>query len=216
MDELKVNGTQKQTITTLEIADMLGMKHYKILEKLDGTKDGRTKSLIDLLRQQNLNKRDYFIDSTYKDKSGKNNKLYVCTLKGVKLLLDNLRNYENKLPLLMWFKNHTNKEINIILHNRPEMYFIDELEQVLCGMGIKSIRQYSVLSYYIDCYVPQFRLAIEYDENDHEYYTYEKQELRQRNIESKLKCTFIRLSDVNSNLYNIGLVMNQILQMNVA
>lgn len=30
------------TITTLEIANMLEMKHYKILEKLEGTKDGKT------------------------------------------------------------------------------------------------------------------------------------------------------------------------------
>ena len=37
MSELKINETQKQTITTLEIAEMLGMKHYKVLEKLDGT-----------------------------------------------------------------------------------------------------------------------------------------------------------------------------------
>ena len=173
-------------------------------------------NLVDLLRQQNLNKQEYFIESTYKDKSGKNNKSYICTLKGVKLLLDNLRNYENKLPLLIWFKNHANKEMDIILHNRPEIYFIEELEQVLCGMGIKSIRQYPVLSYYIDYYIPNFRLAIEYDENNHKYYTHENQELRQKNIENKLKCTFIRLSNANSNLYNIGLVMNQILQMNVA
>lgn len=40
------------------------------------------------------------------------------------------------------------------------------------------------------------------------------QELRQKNIENELKCTFIRLSDSNSNLYNIGLVMSQILKEN--
>ncbi len=33
----------KSTITTLEIAEMLNMKHYKVLEKLEETKDGKTK-----------------------------------------------------------------------------------------------------------------------------------------------------------------------------
>lgn len=72
------------------------------------------------------------------------------------------------------------------------------------------------MPYYIDCYIPALNLAIEYDEGDHKYYTYENQELRQKNIENELKCTFIRLSDSNSNLYNIGLVMSQILKMNAA
>lgn len=214
MDELKVNKVQKNTITTLAISEMLGMRHYKILEKINGTRDKKTKSLINLLQQQNLDKQEFFIDSKYKDKSGKNNKLYICTLKGVKLLLDNLRNYENKSSLLLWFKSHANKEFDIILYNRPEEYFIDELEQVLCGMGIRSIRQYSVLSYRIDCYVPALNLAIEYDENNHKNYTYEKQDLRQKNIENELKCNFIRLSDSNSNLHNIGLIMKQILKQN--
>nr|DAM58025.1 MAG TPA: hydrolase [Caudoviricetes sp.] len=195
---------------------MLGIKHYKVLEKINGTKDRKTKSLIDLLQQRNLDKQEYFIDSTYKDKSGKKNKLYICTLKGIKLFMDNLRNYENKSALLLWFENHADKKMDIILYNRPEIYFLDELEQVLCAMNIKSIRQYSVLPYYIDCYIHALNLAIEYDEGDHKYYTYENQELRQKNIENELKCTFIRLSDSNSNLYNIGLVMSQILKMNVA
>lgn len=195
---------------------MLGIKHYKVLGKINGTKDMKTKSLIDLLQQRNLDKQEYFIDSTYKDKSGKKNKLYICTLKGIKLFMDNLRNYENKSALLLWFENHADKKMDIILYNRPEIYFLDELEQVLCAMNIKSIRQYSVLPYYIDCYIHALNLAIEYDEGDHKYYTYENQELRQKNIENELKCTFIRLSDSNSNLYNIGLVMSQILKMNVA
>ena len=116
---------------------MLGIRHYKVLEKINGTKDRKTKSLIDLLQQQNLNKQEYFIESIYKDKSGKKNKLYICTLKGVKLLLDNLRNYENKSALLLWFENHADKKMDIILYNRPEIYFLDELEQVLCAMNIK-------------------------------------------------------------------------------
>lgn len=195
---------------------MLGIRHYKVLEKINGTKDRKTKSLIDLLQQRNLDKQEYFIDSTYKDKSGKKNKLYICTLKGIKLFMDNLRNYENKSALLLWFENHADKKMDIILYNRPEIYFLDELKQVLCAMNIKSIRQYSVLPYYIDCYIHALNLAIEYDEGDHKYYTYENQELRQKNIENELKCTFIRLSDSNSNLYNIGLVMSQILKMNAA
>jgi len=86
MNELKINGTQKQTITTLEIAGMLGMKHYKVLEKLDGTKDGKTKGIIEVLTHHDFVVSDYFIPSVYKDNSGKENKCYLVTKLGCDFL----------------------------------------------------------------------------------------------------------------------------------
>ena len=86
MNELKINETQKQTITTLEIAEMLKMKHYKVLEKLDGTKDRKTKGIIDVLTDHDFVVSDYFILSTYKDNSGKENKCYLVTKLGCDFL----------------------------------------------------------------------------------------------------------------------------------
>lgn len=50
----KITTKTVNTITTLEIADMLEMKHYKILEKLEGTKDGKTKGIIKILTDHEL------------------------------------------------------------------------------------------------------------------------------------------------------------------
>lgn len=100
----------------------------------------------------------------------------------------------------------------IFVSKRKELKFLDELEKVLSPMKIKGIRQYNVLTYRIDYYIPNFKLAIEYDENNHNYYTYENQELRQMNIEKELKCQFIRLSDSKDNFYNIGIVMAKIME----
>lgn len=49
MSELKINETQKQTITTLEIAEMLGMKHYKVLENWMVQKIEKPKELLKFL-----------------------------------------------------------------------------------------------------------------------------------------------------------------------
>lgn len=68
----------------------------------------------------------------------------------------------------------------------------------------RGMKQYDVLNYKIDYYIPVLKLAIEYDENDHKDYTYNKQELRQKDIENKLGCSFIRLSDKNTDIYNLG------------
>ncbi|MBC6695257.1 hypothetical protein H9L25_00495 [Terrisporobacter mayombei] len=92
-------------------------------------------------------------------------------------------------------------------HTRREGVFINKLERSIGKIGVK---QYPVLGYRIDYYIPDLNIAIEYDENDHKYYTYEQHEGRQKEIEEKLGCRFIRVSDRNSDEYNIDYVMNHL------
>ena len=99
------------------------------------------------------------------------------------------------------------KNINIV-KIRKENEFVYELEQFLKALNINDgIKQYKILNYRIDYYIPSLKIAIEYDENDHSGYSYESQELRQKIIERELKCKFIRLSDKKENAFNLGLVV---------
>lgn len=92
-----------------------------------------------------------------------------------------------------------------------EIEFIDKLEESLKALNITDgIKQYNILSYRIDYYIPSLNIAIEYDENGHENYTYEQQEGRQKEIEKELSCEFIRVTDEYSDEYNLGLVINKI------
>ncbi|HHS9351494.1 TPA: hypothetical protein ACTWSE_003457 [Clostridioides difficile] len=63
MNNLQLNN--KNTITTLEIADMLEIRHWEVLRKLEGTE--KTKGIIDILNDNNFVVVDYFIKSTYLD-----------------------------------------------------------------------------------------------------------------------------------------------------
>lgn len=72
------------TITTVEIAEMIGINHWQILRKLEGSKD--RKGYIQVLADNHLVVSDYFIDSTYLDESGKLNKQYKCTKMGCDFL----------------------------------------------------------------------------------------------------------------------------------
>lgn len=103
------------------------------------------------------------------------------------------------------------------VHERKEIIFIEELEKSLLGFGeIKGVKQYNVLNYRVDYFIPLYNVVIEYDENDHKNYTYEQQEGRQKEIEGELArtfdypCKFIRVSDKNSNSYNIGLIFKEL------
>ena len=84
MNEIMKNN--KNTITTLEVAEMMQMRHQKIIEKLEGSKDGKTKGIIPVLTEHDFVLSDYFTKSTYKDQSGKENKCYLVTKLGCDFL----------------------------------------------------------------------------------------------------------------------------------
>ena len=84
------NLTTNQTLNSKDIAEMTGMSHKEILKKLNGTynPDGtvRQVGIIPTLTKGNFPLSDYFIESSYKDKTGKANKCYECTKMGCELL----------------------------------------------------------------------------------------------------------------------------------
>lgn len=61
--EMVVKEDSKQNVIgTREIAEMMDSRHQKILEKLDGTKDGKTKGIIPILAEHDFVLSDYFIE----------------------------------------------------------------------------------------------------------------------------------------------------------
>lgn len=77
-----------KTISTLEVAEMMGVEHKLILRKLDGreNKGKRIKGYIEILTENQMVPSDYFIPTTYKDASGKENKCYNVTKMGCEFL----------------------------------------------------------------------------------------------------------------------------------
>lgn len=72
---------------------------------------------------------------------------------------------------------------------------------------VPMVRQYRVNSYLIDLYIPSIKIAIECDEHGHTGYDQIKEEQRQKHIENKLGCTFIRFNPSSpdfdlANLFN--------------
>ena len=135
-----------------------------------------------------------------------------------KELLDLINNSQNlikpkKYEFIVWLQSKGFlKDVVTPVKERKETKFIAKLQTVLNTMDITSIAQCSVMDYRIDLYIPQYKLAIEYDENDHRYYTYEQHQGRQEKIQNILGCEFVRLSNSNSDEYNIGIVMKVILK----
>lgn len=76
-------------LNTIEIAEMMEMAHWGLLRKLEGRtqKNGKhIKGYIEILTERQMSPSDFFIPSTYKDSSGKENKCYKVTKKGCEFL----------------------------------------------------------------------------------------------------------------------------------
>ncbi len=75
---------------------------------------------------------------------------------------------------------------------------------------LRTIQQYKVAPYYVDLYFPDYRTAVECDEEGHRKYTQEVERKRQNYIEQRLSCAFVRYNPDAPN-FNIGDVINQII-----
>ena len=102
----------EQTITTLEIAEMMGMRHDRVLRKLEGqdVKGKHTEGIIEILTHHNLGASDYFIPSTYKDESGKENKCYKVTKLGCDFLANKFNGEKGIVFTARYVKRFTDME----------------------------------------------------------------------------------------------------------
>ncbi len=88
MDRLSMQTIQ--TLDSREVSEMMDIDHSEILKKLEGTKraDGSVKQIgiIPTLTKGKIPVSDYFIKSSYKDESGKENKCYLFTKMGCEFI----------------------------------------------------------------------------------------------------------------------------------
>ena len=89
-------GKKVETIPSYEEAKMMGKEHWEVLRMLEGyetpkgSKSRKVVCIIPTLTNHNVVVSDYYIESTYKDKSGKSNKCYEVTKMGCELLANKL------------------------------------------------------------------------------------------------------------------------------
>lgn len=92
----------------------------------------------------------------------------------------------------------------VSLYERREVGFADVLDDFFEAYGLDVIRQYMVGGYRVDFCVPEIKLMIEFDENDHAFYDKCKEMSRESFIKDKTGFDLIRVSDKRSNSYNLG------------
>ena len=81
-------GKEIYVIDSREVAEMMGKTHSKLLRDIEGDKSHV--GIIGVLTKAQMGLSEYFIEDTYKDKSGKENKCYQCTKMGCEILANKM------------------------------------------------------------------------------------------------------------------------------
>lgn len=81
-------GREIYVIDSREVAEMIGKTHSKLLRDIEGDKSHV--GIIEVLTKAQMGLSKYFIEDTYKDKSGKENKCYQCTKMGCEILANKM------------------------------------------------------------------------------------------------------------------------------
>ena len=124
-----VNGKEVKVIDSREVAEMLEVKHYKILEKLEGTKDGKTKGIIPVLADHEIVVSEYFIKSDYTDSTGRTNKCYLFTKKGCEFIANKFTG-EKGILFTAKYVERFNKMETVIKENSLESKVMTELSEM--------------------------------------------------------------------------------------
>lgn len=225
MGELSIlkEGNKETRISSVELVEIINqfrqLESETIGKECKGLQHksfmGKIRTELETLKALGLNNGENFKKSSYINSQNKKQPCYLLNAQGIKFMLDSCRT-RDKIPLSKVFNEISNGEEVSICKNKPEYEFIDGLINSLKPFGIEKYEtQYIVnnsngTNYRIDLYLPELNIAIEYDENNHNGYTYEKQEGRQKEIENRLGCKFFRVSDKNNLFYNIGYIIREI------
>ena len=113
-------GEKVKRIPRYEVAKMMNKEHWEVLRMLEGyepskgSKSRRVVGIIPTLTNNNVVVSDYFIENTYKDASGKQNKYYECSKLGCDMLANKMTGEKGILFTARYVKkfNEMEKTIN--------------------------------------------------------------------------------------------------------
>jgi Rha family phage regulatory protein len=156
MNELQVLN-HEQTISSREVAEMMQKKHFEVLRMLEGYEKPKVIGIIPVLTNSRITVSEYFIESSYKDKSGKTNKCYECTKLGCELLANKLTGEKGILFTAKYVKRFN--EMEQYIKSQTDIKVIDdahiqtilnavetqqqEIEEIKSLIGLRSKEEYN-------------------------------------------------------------------------
>ena len=135
-------SNEVKTIPSYEVAEMMDRKHKDVLALIHGKSD--RKGIIQVLTEVQMEPSNYFIKSTYKDSSGKENIYYECTKLGCDMLANKMTGEKGIIFTAKYVKKFNEMEQLIALANAKAMALLRAVENTGEESAI-AIKQYTEL-----------------------------------------------------------------------
>lgn len=125
-----------QTITTLEVAEMMDIEHWQVLRKLEGReeKGKHIKGYVEILTDNQMVASEYFSLSTYTDASGKENRCYNVTKLGCDFLANKFTGEKGILFTARYVKRFDDMEKHIKQDEKPSLDAVNRAADILKGV----------------------------------------------------------------------------------
>ena len=201
---LNIKLENDNTIRSVDLAEIINhfrkvegrekLRHYHFMRKIRN--DGIPFKLIE-----------------YKDKKGEKRLCYALNKEAVKHTADMTKSRDKEV-LLKVYEYMGGDSCVVYCIDRFETTFFNKLSDTLQAMDIELDTQKNVLDKYrLDGFLPQYNIAIEYDEEQHNVEPQKSKDIkRQKEIEDKFGYKFIRLNYKDTDAYNVGLVIKELIK----
>ena len=120
-------GKEIYVIDSREVAEMIGKTHSKLLRDIEGDKSHV--GIIEVLTKAQMDLSKYFIEDTYKDKSGKENKCYQCTKMGCEILANKMTGEKGILFTAKYVERFNEYEKRLQKLSRPSYEIEDPIKR---------------------------------------------------------------------------------------
>lgn len=128
MNELQVLN-HEQTINSREVAEMMARRHGQVLKMIEG--GAGEVGIIKVLTEHDFVLSDYFIESSYKDASGKSNKCYECTKMGCEMLANKLTGEKGILFTAKYVKRFNDMEQYIKAQTELKVIDVERIQTLI-------------------------------------------------------------------------------------
>lgn len=185
-----------KVIETIDTPWFHAKDFLKILDYADSSIDKKISKIIEKCEIQVFRKKcvKSIIPKKHKNKQDKYKNIFISQKELIFLL--NTSRKINKEKAVLWFQKKFDLNLNLV-NITHEQRTIGPIKKSL-DKRYKTVSEYRIGKYRIDLYIPEIKLAIECDENDHADRDPVRERTRKRFIEQTLNCHFIRYNPNDS------------------
>ena len=124
----------RNTLTSLEVAEMIGIRHDSLIRKLEG--DSKQVGIVATLRDHDFVVTEYFVESTYLDSQNKERKCYEITKKGCEMIAHKMTGEKGIIFTAKYIERFHTMEDYIKETHQPQLNHYEQAKAEIDLLGV--------------------------------------------------------------------------------